>query len=556
MKIRVREIRLSLDEDENRLPLLAARKLGITVRDIKDCKLVKKAVDARRRTIYFSYTLDIELAEGVKIAAECLEQPEISLLEEKPTVPLVPGNNRLTAAPIIVGAGPAGLFAALLLARHGYRPVVVEQGQDVDQRVKAVEQFWSGGALTRYSNTQFGEGGAGTFSDGKLTTRIGDQRVEYVLKTFAEFGADPEIMYVKKPHVGTDRIRQVVKNIRREVIRLGGEFYFSARVTDIIINQKQLKSIIINNDTEIECNVLVLAVGNSAREVYHMLAGKGVRLIPKSFALGVRVEHPQRLIDTIQYGKYAGHPRLPVADYQLTYQDRSTGRSLYTFCMCPGGSVIASSSAPGGVAVNGMSYFSRDSGVANSAMVVTVHPDDWENDPLGGVNLQQELEQKAFKMGGESYRAPAQYMKDFIAYRPSDSLEDSLASYKPGVASVNLWQLLPQEIAEVMRRGLLNWDKKAAGFVSEQAVMTGVETRTSAPLRIERDQTLTSVSVDGVYPCGEGAGYAGGIVSAAVDGLKVAEKIISVFEAPGFIPVIESSQVQRGSQLPVPENYQ
>jgi uncharacterized FAD-dependent dehydrogenase len=556
MKIRAREIRLSLDEDESRLPLLAARKLGIAVRDIKDCKLVKKAVDARRRNIYFSYTLDIELAEGVKIAAECLQQLEISLLEEKPTVPLVSGNNRLTAAPIIVGSGPAGLFAALLLARHGYRPVVVEQGQDVDQRVKVVERFWSGGPLTRYSNTQFGEGGAGTFSDGKLTTRIGDQRVEYVLKTFAEFGADPEIMYVKKPHVGTDRIRQVVKNIRREVIRLGGEFYFSARLTDIIINQKQLKSIIINNGTEIDCNVLVLAVGNSAREVYHMLAGKGISLIPKAFALGVRVEHPQRLIDTIQYGKYAGHPRLPAADYQLTYQDRSTGRSQYTFCMCPGGSVIASSSAPGEVVVNGMSYFSRDSGVANSAMVVTVHPADWENDPLGGVNLQQELEQKAFKMGGENYLAPAQYMKDFLAYRPSDSLENSLASYKPGVTGVNLWQLLPQEIAEVMRRGLLNWDKKATGFISEEAVMTGVETRTSAPLRIERDQTLNSVSVDGIYPCGEGAGYAGGIVSAAVDGLKVAEKIISVFATPRFIPVIDSSQVQRGSQLPTSQNYE
>jgi hypothetical protein len=556
MRIRAREIRLSLDEDESRLPLLAARKLGVSVRDIKDCKLVRKAVDARRRNIYFSYTLDIELAEGVKVAAECLQQPDISLLEEKPITPLVPGNNRLTAAPIIVGSGPAGLFAALLLARHGYRPVVVEQGQDVDQRVKAVERFWSGGPLSRYSNTQFGEGGAGTFSDGKLTTRIGDQRVEYILQTFAQFGADPEIMYVKKPHVGTDRIRQVVKNIRREVIRLGGEFYFSARVTDIIVNQKQLKSIIINNDTEIDCNVLVLAVGNSAREVYHMLAGKGVRLIPKAFALGVRVEHPQRLIDTIQYGKYAGHPRLPAADYQLTYQDRSSGRSLYTFCMCPGGSVIASSSAPGEVVVNGMSYFSRDSGVANSAMVVTVHPDDWENDPLGGVRLQQELEQKAYKMGGENYRAPAQYMKDFLACRPSDSLNNSLASYKPGVTSVNLWQLLPQEIAEVMRRGLLSWDKKAAGFVSEEAVMTGVETRTSAPLRIERDQTLNSVSVDGIYPCGEGAGYAGGIVSAAVDGLKVAEKIISVFETPRIIPVIDSSRVQRGSQLPASQNNQ
>lgn len=556
MKVRVREIRLSLDEDESRLPMLAAHKLGIAPRDILSWKLTKKAIDARRRNIYFSYTLDVELAEGIKIAPECFEQPEISLLEEKQPAALIPGSNKLGIAPIIVGAGPAGLFAALLLARHGYRPVVVEQGQDVDQRVQAVERFWSGGSLSRYSNTQFGEGGAGTFSDGKLTTRSGDPRVEYVLKTFAEFGADPEIMYVKKPHVGTDRIRQVVKNIRREVIRLGGEIYFSARLTDIIINQKQLKSIIINNDTELACDVLVLAVGNSAREVYKLLAGKGISLISKSFALGVRVEHPQQLIDTIQYGEYAGHPRLPAADYQFTYQDRSTGRSLYTFCMCPGGTVIASSSAPDEVVVNGMSYFSRDSGLANSALVVTVQPADWDHEPLGGVRLQQELEQKAFVMGGGNYFAPAQYLKDFINYQVSTGLNGTLASYKPGVTGVNLWQLLPQEIAEVMRRGLLVWDKKAPGFIHEQAIMTGVETRTSAPLRIERDQTLNSVSVEGIYPCGEGAGYAGGIVSAAVDGLKVAEKIISGFETPRLIAEIDSCQVQRGSQLPAREDCQ
>lgn len=550
MKLRVRDIRLSLDEDESRLPRLAADKLGIAPADILGWKLAKKAIDARRRTVYFSYTLELELAGNVKIAPECLTQPDISLLEEKPPPALIPGGSKAGIAPIIVGAGPAGLFAALLLARHGYRPVVIEQGQDVDQRVQAVEQFWSGGSLERYSNTQFGEGGAGTFSDGKLTSRSGDPRVEYVLKTFAEFGAEPEIMYMKKPHVGTDRIRKVIKNIRREIIRHGGEVYFSARLTDIIINQKRLKSIIINNENELACNTLVLAVGNSAREIYQLLEGKGISLIPKSFALGVRVEHPQHLIDTIQYGKYAGHPRLPAADYHFTYQDHSTGRSLYTFCMCPGGSVIASSSAPDEVVVNGMSFFSRDSGLANSALVVTVQPADWEHEPLGGMRLQQKLEQKAFVMGGGNYFAPAQYLSDFINYQASVDLKGALASYKPGVTGVNLWQLLPQEVAEVLRRGLLVWDKKAPGFIHEQAVMTGVETRTSAPLRIERDQTLNSVSAEGIYPCGEGAGYAGGIVSAAVDGLKVAEKIISGFGRPHCIAEIDSSRVQRGSQLP------
>jgi uncharacterized FAD-dependent dehydrogenase len=463
----------------------------------------------------------------------------------------VSGSKKLGIAPIIVGAGPAGLFAALLLARHGYQPVVIEQGQDIDQRVQAVERFWSGGTLARYSNTQFGEGGAGTFSDGKLTTRSGDPRVGYVLKTFVEFGAEQEIMYLKKPHVGSDRIRQMIKNMRREIIRLGGEFYYSARLTDINIAQKQIKSIVINNEHELACDILILAVGHSAREIYHLLAAKAITLIPKSFAVGVRVEHPQPLIDAMQYGKYAGHPRLPAADYQFTYQDPNTDRSLYTFCMCPGGTVIAASSAPGEVVVNGMSYFSRASGLANSALVVTVRPDDWEHEPLGGMRLQQDLEQKAFIMGGGNYFAPAQYLQDFINYQTTTDLHNALATYRPGITGVNLWKLLPQEIAEVLRRGLLAWGTKAPGFINEQAVLTGVETRTSAPLRIQRDQTMNSVSLEGLYPCGEGAGYAGGIVSAAVDGLKVAEKIIANFARPHLVAAIDSNQVQKGSELPI-----
>lgn len=549
MKLRVRELRLTLENEEAELKILAAKKLGIAVTDIRSWSLVKKAVDARRRNVYFTCTIDLELASQVIIPADLLQSPEISVLEEKKPVPLQAGHGKLELSPLIVGSGPAGLFCALLLARRGYKPIVVEQGQDMDKRVTTVEEFWSGGPLNEYSNTQFGEGGAGTFSDGKLTTRIGDERVDYVLKTFVEFGAAPEILYLKKPHVGTDVIRQVVKKIRQEIIRLGGEFYFGARMTDINVNHQSIKSIIINNEQEIPCSVLVLAVGNSARDVYRLLNNQGISIIPKSFAIGLRVEHPQEIIDKIQYGDYAGHPRLPVADYHLTYQDRNTGRSLYTFCMCPGGKVIAASSSPGEVVTNGMSYYKRDSGIANSAIVVTVSPSDWDNEALGGMTMQQDLEQRAFAMGGNNYAAPAQYLKDFLQYQPSQTMEASLASYTPGVKASNLWQLLPQEIAEVMRRGLLVWGRKAPGFICDEAVLTGVETRTSAPLRIERDQSLCSVTVDGLFPCGEGAGYAGGIVSAAVDGLKVAEIIISSYQSPLSVPQINSNRVVRGSQL-------
>lgn len=549
MKVRVRDLRLALDKEEAELKPMAASKLGISAEDIISLRLVKKAVDARRRAVYFSYTVDVEISSQVEISAELLEKPEISIVEEKTPEPLAAGPDRLESAPIIVGSGPAGLFCALLLARRGYKPVVIEQGQDIDNRVAAVEKFWAGGPLDEYSNTQFGEGGAGTFSDGKLTTRIGDERVDYVLQTFAQFGADPEILYLKKPHVGTDVIRQIVKRVRQEIIELGGEFYFSARMTDINVNHQSLKSIIINNEIELDCSILVLAVGNSAREVYKLLDAKGIRLLPKSFAVGLRIEHPQQTIDKIQYGDLAGHPRLPAADYHLTYQDRSTGRSLYTFCMCPGGAVIAASSSPGELVTNGMSYFKRDSGIANSALVVTVSPADWDNEVLGGIRMQQELEQRAFKLGGENYSAPAQYLKDFLQYQTSNSMVGSLASYTPGINPANLWQLLPQEIAEVMRRGLLVFGRKADGFVCDEAVLTGVETRTSAPLRIERDQSLCSVSAEGVYPCGEGAGYAGGIVSAAVDGLKVAEKIISSYQSPLGVPEINHRKVIRGSEL-------
>lgn len=532
MRVRIRNLKLGLDDKESRLRGMASARLGIPKDYLKSWRIVRKSVDARRATVSLVYTVDVELPAEVQLEPSILLSPEVSVIEDKPARKLREGERPLGNPPIIVGSGPSGFFCALMLARHGYCPVVIERGREVNQRVKDVDLFWEMGILDEESNVQFGEGGAGTFSDGKLITRIGDERVDTVLRTMVEFGAPEEIVYVKRPHVGTDRLRMLVENIRREILALGGEVYFQARMTDIIIRQGRVEGVVINHHLEVPCSVLVLAVGNSARDVYRLLMRRGINLVSKGFAVGARIEHPQDLINTVQYGEYANHPRLGPADYHLTYQDGETGRALYTFCMCPGGYVIGASSQADTVVTNGMSYYKRDSGVANSALVVTVSPADWDDTPLGGVELQEELEKKAYEAGQGGYFAPAQLVEDFLEDTPSAFLQDTLATYRPGVNPANLWEVLPQEVCQVMERGLAKFNRRMKGFAGPGAVLTGVETRTSAPLRIVRGEDLNSVSVQGLYPCGEGAGYAGGIVSSAVDGLRVAEKIITTFKKP------------------------
>lgn len=531
MSIRINNLRISLEDDISTLRSLAASKLGVKKSDILDFRIIKESIDARRKgRIDFIYSIELVLEGDMRKTSEKLNDSDVAYIEHPPLNQFEYGNKKLKHRPVIIGSGPAGLFAGLILAKNGYKPVIFERGKSAEERTKAVHRFWDTGEFDPECNVQFGEGGAGTFSDGKLTTRIKDIRCLMVLDELVKAGAPGEIIYNYKPHIGTDILRVVVANIRNEIIELGGEVHFSSRLTGIKISEGAVFGITINNDSEVGCSALILAVGHSARDTMEMLQKSGVVLSPKPFAVGLRIEHKQDLIDEAQYGRFAQHPKLRSADYRLTYQSKRYNRPCYSFCMCPGGIVVAAASEENRLVTNGMSEYARDKENANSALVCGISPSDFGGiSPLSGMEFQRRLEEGAFRLGGGGYKAPVQRVDDFINGRVSTKIGRVEPSYTRGYKFADLNECLPNYICDVIKEALISFDEKLKGFGSSDSILTGVETRTSSPVRIDRNEICQSVGISGLYPAGEGAGYAGGIVTAAVDGIRAAEEIMKLY---------------------------
>lgn len=521
VRIRISNVRCAVNSVID-LCLLVQNSLGLSADEVCSVSILKRSTDARQERVDFVYTLEAEITIAGQQLAELLRQQEVSLAEEPQRLNLSPAA-RLKHRPVIIGAGPAGLFAARALLARGVKPIIIERGERIAQRIATVGAFWQQGMLNPESNVLYGEGGAGTFSDGKLTTRIKSPLRQEVLKALADYGAPSEIVYLSKPHVGTDLLRRVIPAMVDDLQRQGADFYFNTALQDIQIGQGRVTAILAGTEL-IKTGQLFLATGHSARDVYVLLHAKGVRLESKGFAIGLRIEHPQELINARQFGPWAAEPRLGAADYVMSFQDQPSARGIYTFCMCPGGSVIACASAHGELCTNGMSTKMRDSGWANAAVVVTVQKEEFNSaDGLAGLDFQRQLEQRAFQLGGGSYHAPAQRAADFVSGRfPEGSRPPIASTYRPGITEADLTRLLPDFICEPMQRALLDFNRKMPGFVSE-GVLLGVETRTSSPVRILREpKTFHAVGLYGLIPTGEGSGYAGGIMSSAVDGIKAA----------------------------------
>lgn len=523
MSILVHNVRVSVKEGDAQA-IAKAKKL-LRRRDVSG-HVVKKAVDSRRREISFVYTIGFELGAEEQLLVETLHDKDV-VYKQRQQVAWPKGSQPLPSRPVIVGFGPAGMFAALALAQQGYRPVIFEGGSPVEQRIQKIQQYWRGGVLDVRCNVQFGEGGAGTFSDGKLTTRIGDSRCGYVLEQFVRFGAPQDILYLAKPHIGTDRLRDVVKNIRQEILRLGGTICFDDKVEGLDCRAGQLKGVVTQREGRVETGVAVLAIGHSARDTYEMLVRQGFAMEPKPFSVGVRAEHLQSDIDRMVYKEFAGHPNLHPAEYQLSH--RMGADCCYSFCMCPGGTVVAAASEQHTICVNGMSEYQRDGRNANSAIVAAVDPRNFDGSSvLRGMYFQRELEHKAWRLAGGA--APIQCLGDLMQGQPTRRLGRVQPSYTGQTCMSDLTAVLPPFAVQAIRQGFAQFGRRMPGFDAADTLLTGVETRTSAPVRILRSaESLQSPSAAGVYPCGEGAGYAGGIMSAAVDGLRVAQAIMAQY---------------------------
>lgn len=524
--IRVKQVRVNLNIEEKELKKIIAKKLKIRENEILNFIIKKKSLDSRnKKDIHYIYEFDITVKNENKILNKNLK--DVSKTPDEKYIFNIAGTKRLKYRPIIVGSGPAGLFCAYMLAKHGYKPLILERGEKVEQRVLTVEKFWKTGKINKESNVQFGEGGAGTFSDGKLNTLVKDKmnRNKEVLKIFAEAGAPEEILYVNKPHIGTDLLRNVVKNLRQKIIEMGGKFRFNSCLTNINIKDGAIESIEVNNGEQIKTDILVLAIGHSSRDTFRMLNKNKLEMIPKPFAVGVRVQHKQEMINQSQYGEIYSQ-NLPVASYKLTYKS-SSGRGVYTFCMCPGGFVVNSSSEESRLAINGMSNFKRDEKNANSAVIVTVTPEDFGNNCLDGLKFQEELERKAYEKGVG--KIPVQLFSDFKQNKVSTKFLDVKPVIKGEYKFTNLREILPEYISSSLIEAVTEFDNKIKGFAKDDTILAAVESRTSSPIRILRNEEGQS-NIKGIYPCGEGAGYAGGITSSAMDGIKIAECIANSYK--------------------------